>query len=80
MEQMEKLKIMGINSYISHRMYVAALSHDEASSAKTPHPRRMEDIARNIAAKIPWHGRLSTMTSTKTSARHWPMSPTPGGN
>lgn len=65
---------MGINSFITHRMFVAALSHDEDTSAKDAQRQRVEESARDGAAKIPQDARFSALTQAESATRRWAMS------
>jgi hypothetical protein len=62
-------RVMNINSYISHRMFVAALSHDEAASLKDPQQQRGEEAARVLAAKFRWQAQLRALAETQAAMR-----------
>lgn len=62
---------MGINSYITHRMFVAALSHDEDTSAKDALQQPAQQPARELSAKDPWEAHVNAMARAKQNGSSW---------
>jgi hypothetical protein len=66
----EHIKNMGINTYITHRMFVAALRHDDEPSA--PPDRRRKAVAANKpAAKLSPDPRFSAIAQAEAATRRW---------
>ena len=64
---------MGINSYITHRMFVAALSHDEDSSRDASQDSSQRPV-RHQTAKDPWDVHIDALAKAKQAARGWGVS------
>ena len=62
---------MGINSYITHRMFVAALSHDEDTSSRDVQSELSRQRARDSVAKDPWDAHVNALANAKQAARGW---------
>ena len=65
-------KTMGSNSFITHRMFVAALNHDETMSAKEAQSNDMDKTSRQFSANNPWDAHINALAKAKGPARSWP--------
>ena len=70
-DAIETETLMGINSYITHRMFVAALSHEE-STADLPssHRQREEAQAKRSVGSDP-EKRFSAVEQAEAAVRRW---------
>jgi hypothetical protein len=62
---------MGINSYITHRMFVAALSHDEPQSAKESQPHQADETMPRAKARPQSTSHSSAQGQAEAATRRW---------
>jgi hypothetical protein len=65
---------MGINSFITHRMFVAALSHEESAAAEEDSRKHEQETTGELARRILQDPRFSQMTRAEASSRKWSAS------
>jgi hypothetical protein len=64
---------MGINSYITHRMFVAALNHDEVVSEKNAEKKSAQS-AKQEASKVLWDVRFKVLNESQGATPKWAAS------
>ncbi|HMP84046.1 MAG TPA: hypothetical protein PKA41_15210 [Verrucomicrobiota bacterium] len=62
---------MGINSYITHRMFVAALDHEETPADAPVKRQKNETAAEKSAATNSADPRFSALAQAEAVARRW---------